>query len=54
MNIAKREARETLFWLRVIKDAPLVGAEKVDSMLSEANELVSILTAIVKRAEGHS
>ena len=54
MNIAKREARETLFWLRVLKETALVRAEKVDPLLTEANELVSILTTIVKRAEMNS
>ena len=54
MNVAKREARETLFWLRVIKEAALVSEQKVSAVLIERNELVSILTTIVKRAEGHS
>ena len=54
MNVAKREARETLFWLRVLKEAALVSGQKVNAVLSECNELVSILTTIVKRAEGHS
>ena len=54
MNVAKREARETLFWLRVIKETPLVSDQKVSAVLIESNELVSILTTIVKRAEGHS
>lgn len=54
MNIARREARETFFWLRVIKEAGLMSEQKVRTILAEANELVSILTAIVKRAEGHA
>ena len=54
MNIAKREARETLFWLRVIAQAGLVSLQIIQPVLSEADELVRILTTIVKRAEGHS
>ena len=54
INIAKREARETLYWLRVISEAKLVGSEHIREMTIEANELVSILTTIVKRVDGHS
>ena len=54
INIAKREARETLYWLRVISEAKLVDAEHISEIATEANELVSILTTIVRRADGHS
>lgn len=54
MNIAKREARETLFWLRVIARAELVGLQLIQPILTEADELVRILTTIVKRAESRS
>ena len=54
MNIAKREARETLYWLRLIQEAGSNNLTMIERAIREANELVSILTTIVKRAEGHS
>ena len=54
MNIARREARETHYWLRVIQGAGLVKMSALQELLAEADELVRILVTIVKRAEGHS
>ncbi|HKW02015.1 MAG TPA: four helix bundle protein [Vicinamibacterales bacterium] len=47
--IALREARETRYWLRLFIATALVPAELVSAELSEANELVAILTTSVKR-----
>ncbi len=49
-HIALKEAREAQFWLRLMADAevtlvPMAGLRK------EANEIVAILTAIVKNAK---
>ncbi len=46
--IALREARETRYWLRVIKSDPLVG-DSVDPLIQEATEWVAMLTATVKK-----
>lgn len=54
MSIARREARETLFWLRVIRETGMAERPVLDAALTEADELVRILTAIVKRADAHS
>lgn len=47
--IALREARETRYWLRLLTATALVPPEFVSAQLSEANELVAILTTSVKR-----
>jgi len=49
-NIALKEARETHYWLRLFTETGIVPAEKLDALLSESNELVAILTAIVRNA----
>ena len=49
-NIALKEARETHFWLRLFTETQVVPPEKLEGLLSESNELVAILTAIVKNA----
>lgn len=51
MSIARKEARETLYWLRLLKAAEIIGADKVEGIAQEADELVRILTSIVKTAQ---
>lgn len=48
MTISSKEAREALYWLRLIGDAALVPRSSIYPMLQDANELVRLLTAIVK------
>jgi four helix bundle protein len=51
MNIAKAEARETRYWLRVIGGSELIPDSKLGPLIVEADELSRILTAITIRAE---
>ena len=48
MNIAKKEARESLYWLRLLRDLNFSNKEKFEELLPEAEEIVKILTKIVK------
>ena len=48
MYIALKEVRETLYWLRLLIAAELCSAQQLAELTSEANEIVSILVAIVK------
>jgi four helix bundle protein len=48
MSIASKEARETHYWLRLIRDSGLVGINQVKYLVSESEALVKILTSIVK------
>jgi four helix bundle protein len=52
MSIASKEARETNYWLRLIKDAELFDKQQLRKLISESNELVKILTSIVKTGAG--
>ena len=54
MSISRKEARETLYWLRLLKESDSVEADKLSEILKEADELVRILTAIVKSAQTRS
>lgn len=51
MNIAKREARETRFWLKVLEASGLLKPETAPGLLEDVERLVRILTAIVKTAD---
>jgi four helix bundle protein len=48
MSIASKEARETSFWLRLLRDAEAVPASSVADLSANAMELTRILTAIMK------
>jgi len=48
--IACKEARETHYWLRLLAAVGVVPPERLVSLTSEANELIAILTTIVKNA----
>ncbi len=54
INIAKKEARETRYWLRLINDARIIKSNNLPELLSEINEIINILTAIVKTSEANS
>ncbi len=52
MSIASKEARETRYWLRLLQKSQLV---KIDTSkhLNDAEQLINILTAIVKTSQGN-
>jgi len=49
-NIALKEARETYYWLRLFSETKVIPAERINELVEESNELVAILTTIVKNA----
>ncbi len=49
-NIALEEARETYYWLRLLIKTEVVPANKLSELSNESNELVAILTTIVKKS----
>ena len=48
MYISCKEARETHYWLRLLVATELMPAPKLEGLIDEANQLVAILTSIVK------
>lgn len=51
LSIALREAKETYYWLKVIKKANLLEEVIIEKELVECNEIVSILVSCVKSAK---
>jgi len=43
-EISLKEARETLYWLKLLQETGMVTTERVVALLQEADELVAILT----------
>ncbi|MFH1379603.1 MAG: four helix bundle protein [bacterium] len=54
MNIAKKEARETKYWLRLIADSSIVDKNKMAHIIKECSSIINILTAIVKTSTANS
>ena len=48
-NIALKEANETQYWLRLLYATNYIDEKEYTSMENDINEIVSILTAIVKK-----
>lgn len=48
MSIASKEAGETNYWLRLIRDSGISNDELLGALITESEGLISILTSIVK------
>ena len=48
MSLASKEARETNYWLRLIRDSGVLNVERIQAIIDESEELYKILTSIVK------
>lgn len=53
IGIVLEEADETHFWIELLGDAGVASAEKLNPVLNEANELVSIFVASLRTAKGN-
>ncbi|MEQ8712499.1 MAG: four helix bundle protein [Cyclobacteriaceae bacterium] len=51
LSIANKEAHETHYWLRLLRDSGLIERAKSDDLLVLAEELRRILIAIIKKAK---
>src|SRR5436853_7787559 len=49
-RIALKEARETVYWLRLIGATDIVKPTRIQPLTQEAREIVAILTTIVRNA----
>jgi four helix bundle protein len=49
VKIARKEAKESRYWLAIIQAADLLKDPEVEALRQEAEELVRILTSIIKR-----
>ena len=47
MQIAYKEARETKYWLRLVKEGALIEKKLADSFIKDCEEILKIRTAIL-------
>jgi len=54
LGIAQKEARESLFWLRLLTESKIVEVARLTPLIKETEELIAVVTAILvssKRAK---
>ena len=49
LRISLKEARESHYWLRLLKESRSIRASRIEPLLTEASEIVAILTTIAKK-----
>ena len=50
-SIAYKEARETHYWLRLLRDTDYIDSPQAQSLLNDCEELLRILTAIIRSSK---
>jgi four helix bundle protein len=51
MAISSKEARETRYWLRLLKEDQFIDGYDFSELLQEIDQIISILTKIVKTTQ---
>lgn len=54
MGIAQKEARESLYWLKLIRDTDGLSATLLAEIVAETEEIVSVITAIIVNTKRRS
>jgi len=54
MQIAYKEARETRYWLRLLKESDLLEKKLAESFLKDCEVILKILTTILNSSKGGS
>ena len=52
LSIALKEAHESRFWLRLLRDTHLIDAVTAEKFLSNLQEIIRLLVASIKTAKG--
>ncbi|ANI89578.1 four helix bundle protein [Arachidicoccus ginsenosidimutans] len=52
LEIAYREARETRYWLRILKETKFIEEKIADSFINDCEEIIKILTSIINSSKG--
>jgi len=47
LSIAQKEARESLYWLRLLHESEIVSPKKLDPLLRETEEIVASISRII-------
>jgi len=50
-RIARKEARESLYWLRVLVESGIISRARLGPLIKETEELIAIVTSIILTAK---
>ena len=53
MGIASKEARETHYWLRLLRDSEILTEKQTSELINKSEELIKMLTSIVKTGKSN-
>ena len=53
LSIANKEAFETNYWLRLLRDSEFITSQQAESLLSDCEELQKILVASIKTTKAN-
>ena len=51
MRLSLKEARETIYWLKIIQESKILKPERLDPITKEADEICSVLVSSIKTME---
>jgi len=51
MSVAHKEARETAYWLRLVRDSNLIAPNRLADIANETDQLIRILSSILLTAK---
>lgn len=54
LGIVEEECDETIYWMELLIQANLVSETKLDQLISEANEILSIVVASINKSKRNS
>jgi four helix bundle protein len=54
MSIAYKEARETHYWLRLLRDSDILDAKHADSVIEDCEELLTLSGSIIRTTKARS
>lgn len=54
LSISYKEARETKYWIRLLRDSQVFNDSEAEKLSSDCDELLRILTAILNTSKGAS
>ncbi|MBD6616403.1 four helix bundle protein [Komarekiella sp. 'clone 1'] len=46
-SIAQKEARESLYWLRLLVKSAIVSSDRLTNLIQETQELIAVITKII-------
>ncbi len=51
LSIAQKEARESLYWLRLLAESKIVPPNRITSLMKETEELIAVITTIIVKTK---